>query len=241
LGEILSEICGDLNLSPRTEAGRQRILGNLSNFQACCKGIQSNEWDSENRGQPLSALQAESPGFLEFRRYLIEILTRCIDQYAGDVEVVNGVCSLMDLCIRSTTPPLLFTQLEWLSPFQNMIQHGLLQVSSVLDVVGSLLCQTSPLLEEIAQLLTTVIGTMLVHLSSNQGIHSREQPELVDGFLTLLSLTLRNQIVFFYTLPHLKEIVHYATDCLQLKERTSLKASVHFLVFIYDFLFPRSS
>ncbi|KNE71534.1 hypothetical protein AMAG_15748 [Allomyces macrogynus ATCC 38327] len=71
---------------------------------------------------------------------------------------------------------------------------------------------------------------MLQYLDANDGAASRESPDLVDAYLSLASLVLRYHVtVLTDDTAQFSGVVQYAIQCLQLRERPSLKAAAHFL------------
>ncbi|ORZ37114.1 armadillo-type protein [Catenaria anguillulae PL171] len=191
LEETLSELTKCLDLPPSPDV-RDHLLRQLAMLQAFCKGLQASDMEAEVIVLDATATE-DLPQFVNLRTHLIQLMTRIHATYGtSDIETLNAVCSLMSVCIASTTPPMVFAPTSWLPLVGNMVQSPSILLSpTVMDVIGDLFHHARPLPDGLFQVLAATVRGMIDTLSANNAAASREQPEMVDAFLTLCGAVLR--------------------------------------------------
>ncbi|KNE57716.1 hypothetical protein AMAG_04573 [Allomyces macrogynus ATCC 38327] len=237
LGAVLEDILVGIqrDLGDSGSEGHDRLLAQFNLLTACVKGIQASEWDlpvQVSESASSAAKLGDQPSFVQLRSLLLQIFAEVARTHPTDLELIPVVANLMELGIKSATLPLVFAPADWVPVFHVLVQSGaVVTTASILEALGTLVTHApDPLDATVRALVTTVLGNMLQYLVANDGAASRESPDLVDAYLSLTSLVLRyHAIVLTADTAQFTSIVQYAIQCLQLRERPSLKAAAHFL------------
>ncbi|KAI9189513.1 hypothetical protein H9P43_000946 [Blastocladiella emersonii ATCC 22665] len=248
LGVMLEETLGELNKcldAPPSVEVREHLLLQLTMLQAFCKGLQASDMEAQvidlTDDEPGDAPQApatagadaEHPMFAELRAHLVRIIERVHAQYAGDLETLAAVTSLMSVCVTSVTRPMVFPVDAWVPTLAAMVHSGALFLyPATLEVFGDVVNAARPVIPApLAPVLGATVTTVLAALTAGDegAARARDNPDLVDSFVSLLRVFLRASPAALYASGLLPPVLEFVVQCLTLKERMSLKAASHFL------------